>query len=43
MRQRDFQMIKTNGITLRIVVEAKGPLVMLAQLAAVLVFMAPSD
>jgi pimeloyl-ACP methyl ester carboxylesterase len=29
MRQRNFQMIKTNGVTLRIVVEGSGPLVIL--------------
>jgi pimeloyl-ACP methyl ester carboxylesterase len=29
MQQRNFQMIKTNGITLRTVVEGKGPLVIL--------------
>jgi pimeloyl-ACP methyl ester carboxylesterase len=29
MKQRNFQMIKTNGITLRTVVEGRGPLVVL--------------
>ncbi|HUN56554.1 MAG TPA: alpha/beta hydrolase [Candidatus Binataceae bacterium] len=29
MKQRNFEMIKTNGITLRTVVEGKGPLVIL--------------
>jgi len=29
MKQRNFQMIKTNGVTLRTVVEGKGPLVIL--------------
>lgn len=29
MKQRKFQMIKTNGVTLRTVVEGKGPLIVL--------------
>jgi len=29
MKQRNFQMIKTNGVTLRAVVEGSGPLVIL--------------
>jgi pimeloyl-ACP methyl ester carboxylesterase len=29
MKQRNFQMIKTNGVTLRTVVEGSGPLVIL--------------
>ncbi len=29
MKQRSFQMIKTNGVTLRTVVEGRGPLVIL--------------
>lgn len=29
MKQRHFEMVKTNGMTLRTVVEGKGPLVVL--------------
>src|SRR4029077_21041599 len=29
MKQRHFEMVKTNGVTLRTVVEGKGPLVVL--------------
>jgi len=29
LKQRNFQMIKTNGVSLRTVVESKGPLVVL--------------
>jgi len=37
MKQRHFEMVKTNGVTLRTVVEGKGPLVVLSRTAEGLV------
>ena len=42
-QQRNFQMLETNGIRLRTVVEGNGPLVILLWLSAVLVSVATPD